>query len=162
MDYAIISTILKTTIPSLNFVSSKAIVPRTTLSIFSMFKLHSLVAFMSITDTDISHAGCNVCKQNFSSNCALVHLLLNNADIDIQCITYWIVNWNYSYSFLSHKCSILTDHSHRTEFTQRVLVFIYILVCARHLPLNPIFIGQFVAQCAIFITIALTSRRMFT
>lgn len=117
---------------------------------------------MSITDTDISHAGCNVCKQKFSSNCAQVHLLLNNADIDIQCITYWIVSWNYSYSFLSHKCSILTDHSHRTEFTQRVLVFIYILVCARHLPLNPIFIGQFVAQCAIFITIALTSRRMFT
>lgn len=118
MDYAIIA-ILKTTIPSLNFVSSKAIVPRTTLSIFSMFKLHSLVAFMSITDTDISHAGCNVCKQNFSSNCAQVHLLLNNADIDIQCITYWIVSWNYIYSFLSHKCSILTDHSHRTEFTQK-------------------------------------------
>lgn len=138
MDYAIIA-ILKTTIPSLNFVSSKTIVPRTTLSIFSMFKLHSLVAFMSITDTDISHAGCNVCKQNFSSNCAQVHLLLNNADIDIQCITYWIVSWNYSYSFLSHKCSILTDHSHRTEFTQRVLVFIYILVCARHLAFKPNF-----------------------
>lgn len=67
------------------------------------------------------------------------HLLLNNADIDIQCITYWIVSWNYSYSFLSHKCSILTDHSHRTEFTQRVLVFIYILVCARHLAFKPNF-----------------------
>lgn len=52
----------------------------------------------------------------------------------------------------------LITHTELSSFNES-FVFIYILVCARHLTLNPTFIGQFLAQCAIFITIALTSHR---
>lgn len=52
----------------------------------------------------------------------------------------------------------LITHTKLSSFNE-FFVFIYILVCARHLTLNPTFIGQFLAQCSIFITIALTSHR---